>query len=212
MKKILAMTLAVILALSMAACGSAGSDIIQDIATDLQNKLLRGAVVGNVYSSEYSGLTFTAPEGWIYATDEQIAQTMQIGQEDLSDDVAYNEAVANLASVYDAMVTGPDGSNINFLFENLQVTNALSYSEEDYLNAVKSQLSMLTELTYEISDEITTVQLCGQDYSVMSAVTSYNGVNMVQNYYVRRVGNYICAVVMTCVGDTAPESLEACFG
>lgn len=156
-------------------------------------------------------MTFTKPADWNYATDEEIATAIGLGAEILNDDAAYIQAIANMANVFDMMVQGPDGSNMNIMYENLTVSNSLSMTEEEYLQTLESMLGAMTEVAYQVSDEITTVQLGDQTYYLLTATVDYAGVQMTQGYYVRRVGDYICAAIATVIGDTTLEQIQACF-
>lgn len=177
------------------------SDVIEDIVEGvhdaINSKVTRGTVTDNVYTSEYNGLSFTIPSDWYFYSDAEIAETMGLGLDILSDDIAFNEALASLASVYDVMAQGSDGSNLNISYENLTVTGGTGYDEEAYLDVVRNQLAMLSSITYTVEEGYKTVSLSGETFVCLSVQASSNGLTMAQNYYVRRIDNYMCLVVIT---------------
>lgn len=67
-----------------------------------QLKFKFGTVTDGVYKSEYNGIQFKAPDGWIYATSEQIAKMNDMDKDYLS--LAQEQVtskVAGLTSIYD---------------------------------------------------------------------------------------------------------------
>lgn len=195
MKKLLALVLTACMLLCFASCSAA--------------KVQRGTIDGNVYKSEYSGITFTKPDGWVYSSDEEIAKTMNIGSEML-DRNNFEKAVTEAASTYDMMVKDSvTGSNVSVSYENLEVTNNEDKTLEEYIDIALEQLKEQDIIKYEIgeSKELT---LCGETYTRIITTASYNGVEMTQAYYMRKIDNIIVNIIVTAIG-TEISDIEAMF-
>lgn len=195
MKKHLILLLVVIVGITACACGGI--------------KVARGTVNGNVYSSEFSGITFTKPDSWVFATDEEIAQTLNIGA-DMLDQNNFEKAVSEAASTYDMMVTDPaTNSNVQISYENLAVTDSEDMTVDEYLDTFKKQLDAQDVIDYEyVGSEKTT--LCGEEYTCITLNATYNGVKMVQACYARKIDNLIVNVIITAV-NTDVANIEAMF-
>ncbi len=229
MKKFLAMALVMALVCSFAGCcctlpfteeiDSPQNDmqlvegtVPTDRFVEVSRELTRGMVIGNEYYSDFNGLTFTAPSDWVFASDEEIMAAMELGIEIAYDNSAFQDAIVNMTTIFDMMATGPDGSNINIVYENLALTGNQGISDVEYAELVKSQLEANTALEYQVDDYYSTVYLCGQAFTAVRADVTYLGVEMEQIYYMCRMDDYMCSVIVTCLGDTTIADIEACFG
>ena len=91
MKKLLAIIVCLGLMLSFVACDndeqkvaapkddtqtSQNDSVESEIESAVEEvaKFARGKIVGNVYSSDYSGIKFTKPISWDYSTDDEILE------------------------------------------------------------------------------------------------------------------------------------------
>ena len=217
MKKLLALVLCAALLLTCTGCsafmegfqeGLQGA--LQDAANEANKEIARGTVDGNVYASEYSGLTFTKPDSWTYATDEEIADTMEVGA-DVIDADSFAETLGQMATVYDMMVIDMEsGSNVSIMYENLQLTNGGAMTAEAYADVLKGQFDELKEMNYTVSNT-ETVSLGGEDWLRMTTSVEYSDISMTQAYYLRASGTVMMAVVITVLGDTELSSVEAMF-
>ena len=215
MKKWIAFSLIMALLLGFAACGSVEEEldkVADAVGEQLNRQISRGSVDGDVYTSDFSGLTFTKPGDWVYATNEEIAKTMNVGADALGDENAYLETVAKLSTVYDMMVADPaTGSSVSVMYENLTLSGSVGMSEEDYIDAVRTQLEAVEGMDYSFDETTTMVVLSGQVYRCFTASVTYSGIQMQQNYYVRAMDEYMNVVIVTLVGDTPAEDVEAMF-
>lgn len=225
MKK-LSLLLALVLMFTMlAACGNDGgtdapnandpavTDAPSEDATEPPAAFSRGSVSedGNTYTSDYLGITFTLPEGWFFLTDEDIAQVMDIGSE-----IAFEEGAAEAndivsqTTIYDMMASNETGNtNVSLMFENLSLhIGGTSITEKDYANTLNEQLSALESIGYEVA-EPTEKQLAGDTYTVLSA--SIPDYGTYQEYYIRRVDNYMLALIFTGTSDPASSGVDVCF-
>ncbi|MBQ7354901.1 MAG: hypothetical protein IJW62_05205 [Clostridia bacterium] len=198
MKKFLTLTLAVLM---IVCCASCGSDEV---------KITHGTVEGNVYKSEFTGITFTAPDGWTFLSDEEIAKIYNYAADELVSD-KFEDAVANAQSFTEMMATdGTTGSNINIAYESLTASGNTKMSEQDYLDAAMDQLKSMTTMTVELvgTERVT---LSGQSYLRAQLNTTASGINMSQYLYVRKISNYMVVTTVTIVKGYEIADIEAMF-
>ncbi len=198
MKRIAVFALVLIVALGMfAGCAKAP-------------KLERGTWSDDVYTNTFSGVTYTLPEGWVAATDEEIKSIMNTGAEAAGiDDTTMD--IANMKVVYDAFVADQaTGTNIIFSFENLKLSiGGTGMDEKEYVEAVKSQLTSVGNISYTTGDEYNK-EVCGEQWYVLE--TKPDTGNMEQYYLVRRIGNYMANIIVTIVGGDTLDSVLEQFG
>lgn len=200
MKKLTALLLAFVLILSFAACGSDG---------DTEKELARGVIDGDVYKSDYTGLQFTKPAEWVYSTDEEIAAAMNIGAEALGDQFA--ETLATLTTVYDMMVIDPTtGTNVSIAYENLTLSGAADMTNEEYLEAMKTQMAAVESMQI-VFGEPGTVSLGDGEYLRVLCTTTLNEMSVEQVYYLRNIDGYMNFIIVTLAGDYDAAAVEAMF-
>lgn len=236
MKKLLALILCALLVFSVVACSPKRSvsredanelaDNLEEIAeadeeeveeveaveeVDDEKKVSRGVISGNNYYSEFTGLTFTAPNTWTYSTDEELASLMGVAL-DLMNVNEFAQTVAESATIYDMMVTNTEtNSNVIVLYENTDITNAgKDITLDEYIDAVDAQLQAQTALSTEIVAR-TEVVLCGEEYVKLVLDTEMNGISFTQVYYVRQIDNIMISIVTTVMGNDSVDAIEAMF-
>ncbi len=159
-------------------------------------QLARGTWNEDVYSSEMSELQFTLPEGWVAATDEEIANLMGIAADSFDDKQKWALEAAKLTTVYDMMAQDPvTGNNVIVMFENLSmVIGGAKMSEEDYLEILKKQIENLDTMEYTFSEPYDTT-IGGVDYLTVRADEATVG--MSQYYMMHKQDKYMVVVVVT---------------
>ncbi len=208
MKKWISLLLATVMIFSLAACtpdsdgsGSKGKPAVS-----------RGEIDGNVYINDYLGFQFTKPQSWVYSTDEEIADVLNMTAENLLND-NFKEALEKNVAIYDMMVTDMfSGTNVSVSYENLAKSLATNITIEQYIEAVKEQLKSVSSMTVVFSDKYDTVKLGNSDYTRAVCTTTAYGVSMKQIYYLRKVGKYMAIIVVTARGNYSMTDIEAMFG
>ena len=205
MKKFIIMVFVLIFAFSlMTACGAdkekpAEIKPTSTSGTSSSNEYEKGTFTETEFSSEYLSLRFSLPEGFVMATEEEINEMMGLGADALGIDSALVE-YAELTTVYEMTAISVDGStNVIVFSEKLGLRNI---TVEQYFTALKAQLQEMPNAEYIIDDEIITVEIAGKAYEQMTASTSAYGVDMVQQYMMRKIDNRMVGVVTTCTPDT----------
>lgn len=200
--KILLIVISLVLVLiTLAGCGNNTTNNTENNTENQTAKeaIARGTIdANNVYTSEFAGIKFTLPEGWAYSTDEQIASMMNVGVEVLKDQKDNLSEILEQTALYDMVANDQtNGTSVMVMFEK----SLLNVNEEFYLNNVKKGLESVTELDYQITDEITTETVGGKEYKVLTAtVPAYN---MVQKYYVVKKGDYFVDILVTYIDGVA---------
>lgn len=166
---------------------------------------VKGTSTETGFESEWLGLRYTAPEGMVMSTEEELNEVMGMGQEMLSEDFSELQLeYAKMSSVYEMMSKNEAGTtNIIVTVEKLPSSN---FSVEDYAEAIKTNLKAVTTIAYTISDDLETVSVGGSDFTKITAQADYSGVNMHQDYYVRVIGDRAVSMALTYVDETASEA------
>ncbi|MBQ7799836.1 MAG: hypothetical protein IJ370_05030 [Oscillospiraceae bacterium] len=215
MKKILALLVTGLMLLSFAACNSSetekgGSSDIKSNVTEQKKELSHGKIDGDTYKNEYYEFEFTKPASWVYSTDEEIAAAMNMTVDQFGDNFA--DAVENGTTVLDMMVVDTvTGTNINVGIENLSKSFASNITEEQYVDAIKRQLSAVETMDIEFSDKTEKVNIGGNDYLRASLTNTVSGITMTQVYYLRNVDGYMCVITVTLVSGYEIADVEAMF-
>lgn len=131
-----------------------------------------GTWEGLTFTSDLAGLALTLPdESWTIATDEDLAEVMNLGQEAVGDDLSdLEKAMANLTNIQDMMAQNPQtGESILLMFENLAIIpGASDYTAEAFAEELAQGLEETDALPYVVG-EIGTQTLGGNEYVVVPA-------------------------------------------
>lgn len=172
-----------------------------------KNTPSRGTWEGNTFTNSFADLTFEMPDGWVAATDEEIASLMGVGVEVLKDSGKnYNKTLLEMQNIYDMMAQDPTtGSNLMLMFENLSFAiGGTKVTEAEYADIVLSQLKETG--MYTTFGEVKTETIGKHTYTVFSAANP--DFQLSQDYLVRKEGSYMIGMVITAVGDADAESIK----
>ena len=211
MKKILALALALIMALLLISCNFDFNKGVQPDNGKKEAELSRGTIEGDVYTSEYLGVSFTKPESWIYSTDEEIAAAMNLGVDAFFDE-NFKNALENNPSIYDMMVVDSiTRSNINIGFENLSKTFSTNITVEQYVQSIKKQLSNASGVTVTFPETFETVKLGKTEFTKVVCTVTVQGISMEQVYYLNKADKYMRFIIVTIPRGYTSEQIEAMF-
>lgn len=165
---------------------------------------IKGTWNNNVYTNTTLGLSFTLPEGWMSASEENMEQTIG-GNESVGGTNTDNEQESS--SPYDFMIVNSvNNDNILLLAEDVSTAMAGDgMAEDNYLNTVKSNLVSNQQTVYT-PGEITTAVIAGQEFKKMEVSVLYSGRSLTQAYYCKKAGNYMLSFIAT----TATGDLSGC--
>ncbi len=161
---------------------------------------------GLTFTNPWLNLTIPFPEDSYVYTEEEMKAVLGAGQDVLINNGTYTEsqlALAEALTVYDFMVTLPDGnSNVQIAYENVKLTTGgKGIKAEDYLKLVSSQLSSITDMKYQM-DDVSQVEIAGQAFAKLSA-TLMDGA-FCQDYYCINVGDRMATITVSYL----PESVS----
>ncbi|MBE6646376.1 MAG: hypothetical protein E7611_01890 [Ruminococcaceae bacterium] len=234
MKKWLALTLAIIMVLSVVACDTDKSrdekkpekDKIEENKTE-ENKteenkteenkteekveISRGKIKGDVYTNEFLGIEFTKPDSWVYATDEEIAEKINVAVDWLLGE-QFKEALENNPLVYDMLVVDQrTGSSVSVGYENLSKTLSTNITVEQYVEAFKEQLAGLSTWTVNFSKNLEKAKLGNTEFTKFSFIVTVQDVSMKQVYYLKKIDGYMCFIIICITRGQTIEQIEAMF-
>lgn len=230
MKKIVTLCLALILGLLLVACNTPPENVTPpenettpenetqpenetspENETPTKPELSRGTVENGVYQNEFLGVSFNKPASWIYSTEEEIAALVNLVADNLLNE-NLKETLENNPSIIDMMVVDSiTRSNVNITYENLAKTLASNITIEQYIEAVKHQMSGMVGMTVTFTGEPETVKLGNVEFTRLLCDTTTNGVQMKQAIYLRKVDTYMISVSATVVSGYTVADIEAMF-
>ena len=202
MKRVSYLALALALVLSLTAC-SIGS-----------KKFERGVVEGQTYTSQFLGLTCTAPAEYTYLNDQEIAQL-----NDLTADVVdseelvkqMRESLENGNQVQDMYLMTADGlQTVNVMLVKVSAKGAAvdmaAFADMGKDQVVSAYQSMgMTDV--EASRE--TITFMGQQYEGICTSATYTDVPVTTVQVCMQVGDYVCVITFTSyVEDHTPEMMD----
>lgn len=174
-------------------------------------KLTRGTIDGNIYTNQYINFSFTKPDSWVYYSDEEIANLLSFSLE-LFTTNDFEKTLEDNMLLYDMMVYDPATlSNLSVSYENLAKTIGFTITEEQYIEAMKTQLANYSTMDVTFSDEIETVKIGNQDYKRIICTTVANNVTMTQVYYMAVVDKYMSLITVTLTDGCELADVEAMF-
>ena len=164
---------------------------------DENSDFTRGKIEDDVYTSDFAGIKFTAPEGWTFAKDDYILSMMNIGLDVMGDNAAFNKALLDQAVIYDALcMDQTTGANILFEYENLakEVPDPSKYTLDDVIAAFDKQLAAIDSIKYE-KIESDTATIAGQEYTKLVYKAEMGTISMEQVFYIRREGDLVFCII-----------------
>ncbi len=201
MKKLLSLLLALAMVFLMVGC---------NISPEENIVMSRGTINGDVYANGVLEIKFTKPGSWVYYTDAEIADLVDMSVDMLQGDFEY--AIENNATVYDMMVADTiTNSNINIGYENLRKTFSSNITVDQYIEALKNQFSQVSSMTVTFPDTYDTVMLGETEFTRVVCTTKVYTTTMTQVYYLRKVGTYMAFMIATITNGYTVDSIEAMF-
>lgn len=169
---------------------------------------VRGVVSEDAYENEMLDLRIALPEGWVFYTDEQIAQVNNITAETLAGtDVA--ELIGKNGQFMDMMMAGSTGSNINLMLQPKQAVLD-AYSDE--------QIFTLSEATFKAqfeaagmevkSFEPVEMQVGGETRTVLHIGMRTNGMELDEyQIWLRNEADYMGVLTLAIMDGSDPQPI-----
>ena len=201
-KRVSYLALALALVLSLTAC-SIGS-----------KKFERGVVEGQTYTSQFLGLTCTAPAEYTYLNDQEIAQLNNLAADAVDSEELVKqmrESLENGNQVQDMYLMTADGlQTVNVMLVKVSAKGAAvdmaAFADMGKDQVVSAYQSMgMTDV--EASRE--TVTFMGQQYEGICTSATYTDVPVTTVQVCMQVGDYVCVITFTSyVEDHTPEMMD----
>lgn len=177
------------------------SDDDSDVSVKAYEK---GTIKDQVWSSDYLGLTFTAPEGWAYFTDEQLKTLLGQGADNMNVDKSEIDAAVS-KTVYEFMAMKTDNTaSVGVCAEPVPVTIK---SGDQYLKALKSTMTNMSKVkfTFSDADDITVGNI---NFKGLKAKAETGAV---QAYYSFVKDDRAICVIITTQNEADIENLVSCL-
>lgn len=202
-RNIALMACAVIMLFTLSGCGKEENNNNEANEPEEQKtQFSMGKWEDNVYTNDFLGLKFNLPEGWKAASDEEIAEMMNVGKELLNDDQKALVELSEKSGVYYMSVNDPStGNNVIVLTEK----TAVDVNTDYYINQLKTQLTSVNSIKYTIG-ETSKATVAGREYDTLTATASMYGYTTTQRYYVYKLDRYFVGIIVT--SNTGESSID----
>lgn len=163
-----------------------------------------GVLTETSYESRFLNMKFTAPDGYVMATAEELGNVIDAGTESLNEEGQAATAAAVADSTNEMMVANPNGMpSVAIITEKLPLINL---TEEQYLDAAKQSFTEYQdEINYEVPEENAAKVIAGSEYKGFVADAEYQGIEIVQEFWVRKVADRMALVTITYTADMAED-------
>ncbi len=216
-KKLAALTLALLMTLSMAACGSQKGrpgrrrrdpGVTGDAVPDM------GTVSGGTYTNRFAGISCTLDDSWYFYTDEQIDELNGFVRESTSDE-ELKTRLESSSSVQDMYAASTDGlMTINVVFTNMGLLGGSTVTPQDVAELSVEQVPRCAgELWLHGRDaQLTTVDFAGQKNVPAVAVSAMNGdIATYELLVCLKAGNYSFSVTLCSFTEDVTADMAALF-
>ena len=200
MKKLICIIAALCVVLTLFGCSAAQISRPAD-------KYVRGGVEGDTWESQWLGLSYTLAEDFVFTTEQQLQDMMEITPDTIHEDENGFQLVdySLVDSVYEMMAYHEDGSNVVVISE----MNKAGLSEQEYMNYVRLEIVQLameytfTELyDFQIGD-VTLKRCDGSTYAY--------GDFLCQTYLLIAKGDRIISIQVTAPQKDTIDKIIASF-
>ena len=231
-KRIISLTLALLMVLSMTACGSkpasnnppaAGSTPVEN-PTEApvleENALALGVVEGQTYANTYAGIGCALDGDWVIYPADQLQELPDITKQ-MMEGTELEKAMENVTQFTDMYAESVELlCNVNVLFQKLDMTQRIAYSvmdEKAVLDATMEQKDTMIQAYAQgginvDTMEIVTVTFLGQEHYALKTVAETEGVP----YYCLQVfdfwlGQYSMTITFASFIEDSTESMLEMF-
>ena len=159
------------------------------------------------YTSEWMGLKYTLSDSMVMATDEEILQYMEAGDEMLytdSGEIDYE----NLGIVYEmAAVDATTAENLSIMVEKLALS---SMSEAQYMEAVKQSLAQVDNAEVTLGEE-STCMVAGLEFRRIDYSMDLGGQTLMQTMMFRKIDDRMVGMTFTYLEEASLEAMLSGF-
>lgn len=195
MKKLFSLFMIIALSLTLSACSSEPE--VEEEKEEVYETFVRGEWVDNVYTNDFLGFSFTLPENWTLASDEELLSMLETATDEmLSEEMKeqYDKAIESAQSFYEfAVFNLTTGESMLLNIEDLSKTvGAILLSEDQFIDALETNFGSVEGVKFEILNR-EDVSLSMGKFRVLNI--NVNDV-MTQKYYVMKDGKYMISFIV----------------
>ena len=215
MKRLSMILLALCLVLALVACG-AGNQTSSTANTpettsapeteNVGTKEIRGKVEGDAYTNDYLNLCIERPQGWVFYTEDQIAEMNGFTTE-LFEETDIADIVAEAGQQTDMMMSDGGSNSLNLIIQPSQSALEKLTDEQIFQFSEKTVQDQLNAVGWTIDKyEAVTMQVGGEDRSVLHMAITANGVSFDEyQIWIRPSGDYMATLTLALQKDMDPQ-------
>jgi len=194
MKNLFKLFLVITLSLTVSACSNQSEEY---------ETYVRGEWHENIYTNDFVGLTFTYPEGFTLLTDEELINMFEIEIENSKSDEQkdnfeeakdnFEEAMELARMFFDfALMNYNTDENVMLIVEDLEKTNSIDISTDDFMDLFIKGLISFANYSYEVGEKYDAV-IAGETYRVVDVTFEEMAI---QKVYIRKKSKYMIVLSM----------------
>lgn len=204
-KKVSALLLALLMIFSLVGCGS-------DDADSNKKEYTPATVEGNIYTSQFAGLTAALDSSWTVLNDQEISQIVGFSI-DMTDDAALKESLGSGKTIYDLYAMAEDSSTLNItvgdlgaIYGKLLDMNTLAQSSAEQLVPAFESMGFS-----DVTAEVSTITFAGAEQVVIVLEGSYQGVIMYEQLVCMKVEDYVFNITACSYGTDRTAEILSLF-
>ncbi len=170
-----------------------------------------GACVDNKYSSDWLALKFVPTKNLYLSTSEEIDALLELSADMFYVDEETGEEYldwARVATVYEMMATNTENGDSVIVMTEKLANEEISIDE--YIEALKAQIDAQSEISATYSEPAGAV-VAGADYTRFAYTINYEGVDVAQAMYLRKIGDRMVSICITAETEAAEADIMSCF-
>lgn len=166
---------------------------------------VRGEITDTTYESEWIGLRYELPKGFTMSGEEEMDAILQAGGELIYEGAADDIVdYAKMIMVYEMMAKNRYGDVITLFVEKTK------FDIDTYVAAIKMQMGNVDTIDVTMDDG-EAVDVGGVEFVKYSLVLDYGGVEVKEDYYLRKQGDRMICMLIGYSNDETAEKIMSGF-
>lgn len=178
-----------------------------------KNEKIRGKLDGKSYVNENLGIRYTLPDGWSFATEEQLQQ-MNGAISDTVDDETLAKSLENGSVFVELYAANAELSDsINITIQNAGIAFGVAGNAEAAIDAsivVEQKLFEQQGFT-DVSVKKGEGSFAGKSMSCIDAVLGKDGLTLYEKQFILKQGNYAVTITASSANENRTEELMKAF-
>ena len=169
-----------------------------------------GKSTGNTYKNDFLGISCTLPADWVFYTDEQIMQLINVVGDYMDESV--KDQLKNATIIYD-MQAAAQGSSVGV---NMEKLNALQIAGLNIKQVLESQIptikDMYSQMGYTVTKaECDKVTVDGKEFDCLKLTAKIQDMDFVLVAFSFRKNNYLATVTVGTFGASQLDTILGYF-